>query len=70
MFRLIFLPVRLVRLGVRLAGVKGSLLLLVGIGVGLLVAPTTGAQMRARLMERLEGGPVDPERIPAEDLSL
>ena len=53
MFRLLFFPLRLVRLGIRVAGVRNSLLLLIGVGVGLLIAPTTGRDLRARLASRL-----------------
>ena len=34
-------------------GVRGSLLLLVGVGIGLLVAPQRGAQLRAQLLARM-----------------
>jgi hypothetical protein len=68
MFKLLFLPVKVVRLITKLAGVKGSLLLVVGIGIGLLVAPQTGKQLRAKLQAKL-AGVADP--LPADqDLSL
>jgi hypothetical protein len=48
---------------VRVIGYRRVALLLVGVGVGLLVAPVSGAEMRRRLRDRLEalGGhpPVD-----------
>lgn len=65
MFPLIFLPVRLMRTFVRLSGVRGVLLLAIGVGIGLLIAPTSGARLRAKLMAKLEEramvGPPIPE---------
>ena len=52
--KLVVLPVKATRTFVRLAGVRGALLLAVGVGIGLLVAPTSGARLRARLRNRLE----------------
>jgi hypothetical protein len=67
-FKLIALPFRAVRLFFKLSGVKGGLLFGLGVAVGLLVAPQTGPELRARLQARL-GGP-DPV-IPSEaDLTL
>lgn len=54
MFRLLFFPLRLIRFGIRIAGVKNSLLLLIGVGIGLLIAPTTGQELRAKLAAQLE----------------
>lgn len=67
LFRLLFLPVRVVvgsaRLGVktgyragRLLGFRRMVVFAAGVGVGLLVAPVTGAEARARLREWLDGG--------------
>ena len=67
LIRLAFLPVRLLlgtaKLGVktgyrsgRLVGYRRLTVLAVGIGIGILVAPSSGAQTRARLMALLEGG--------------
>ena len=53
MLRLILFPLRLVRAGIRLAGIKNSLMLLIGVGIGLLVAPTTGRELRSRLAAQL-----------------
>jgi hypothetical protein len=71
-FKLLFLPFRIVRLLLRITGVKGGILLAIGVGVGLLVAPRKGAELRAdlqaRLSERTGGG---AERVPADrDASL
>jgi hypothetical protein len=49
------LPVRVTALGARRLGAVGVVTLLVGIGIGMLVAPTSGAQLRARL-RTLVGG--------------
>ena len=53
MFKLLFMPFRLVIGFFKLSGVRGSLLLLVGVGIGLLVAPQRGAQLRAQLLARM-----------------
>jgi hypothetical protein len=53
-FRLLLFPLRLVRTVIRIVGVKNSLFLLIGVGIGLLVAPTTGQDLRARLAAQLE----------------
>lgn len=72
MFKLLFLPFRLVRLLLRITGVKGGILLAIGVGVGLLIAPRKGAELRAdlqaRIAERTGGG---ADRVPADlDASL
>ncbi len=58
MIRLLLLPVRLplktARMALRLTGLSNTLMLAVGVGVGLLIAPTSGAEMRRRLKERLD----------------
>lgn len=65
MFKLLFLPIRLVVCLLKLSGVKGVLLLVLGVAIGLLVAPKRGAQLRAELQARLAearsgaGVPVD-----------
>jgi hypothetical protein len=61
-FKLLLLPFRLVVLFFKLAGLKGGLLFLIGVAVGLLVAPQTGPELRARLQAKLAG--------PAGDLPL
>ena len=53
MFKLLFMPFRLAIGFLKLSGVRGSLLLLVGVGIGLLVAPQRGAQLRAQLLARM-----------------
>lgn len=67
MFRLLFFPIRLslriLRLSVRLTGVSNALVLGIGVLIGLAVAPTSGAEFRKRMQERLDerrgGGSVD-----------
>ncbi len=58
MFRLLFFPIRLSlkipRLSVRLTGVSNALVLAIGVLVGLLLAPTSGAEFRRRLQERMD----------------
>ena len=54
MFTLLFLPVKVLRWFLKLSGVRGGLLLAIGIAVGVLVAPERGAVMRARLRARIE----------------
>lgn len=65
MFTLLFLPFKLIRWFLKLSGVRGGLLLAIGIGIGILIAPERGAVMRERLrarLEELQNGPV-PETI-------
>ena len=68
MFKVLFFPIRALILFFKLSGVKGGILFLLGIVVGLLVAPQTGPELRARiqakLADRTGGVPAD------EDLSL
>jgi hypothetical protein len=65
MFTLLFLPFKLAIAFLKLSGFKGLLLLLLGVGIGLLIAPQRGAQLRAQLQARLEearhaaGAPVE-----------
>lgn len=54
MFTLLFLPFRILRWFLRLSGVRGGLLLAIGVGIGLLIAPERGVIMRERLRARLE----------------
>ena len=54
MLWLITLPLRLVRSVIRFVGFKNSLFTLIGVGIGLLVAPTTGREARERLAAQLE----------------
>jgi len=51
---LITLPLRIVRSVIRFVGLKNTLFTLVGVGIGLLVAPTPGRELRARLAAQLE----------------
>lgn len=55
--------VKLTHRSLRLLGYRRLFLLGVGIAVGMLLAPTTGAELRAKLRELLDGlqgaGPVD-----------
>ena len=70
MFKLLFLPIRLTIGFLKLSGVKGTLFLLLGVGVGLLIAPQRGAQLRAQLRSKLEAAR-SGAGLPAEaDLSL
>lgn len=54
LLRLLFSPVKIVLLIARVMGYNRFVVFLLGVGVGLLVAPTTGAEMRARLQAQLE----------------
>ena len=54
LFRLAFLPPKLGLRIARLVGVRRLVVFGAGVGVGLLVAPTTGAETRARLQQALE----------------
>ena len=54
MLWLITLPLRIVRSVIRFVGLKNTLFTLVGVGIGLLVAPTPGRELRARLAAQLE----------------
>lgn len=72
LLRLVFSPVKVVLLIARVMGYNRFIVFLLGVGVGLLVAPTTGAEMRARLRAEIEArtqgagpaaptGPITPE---------
>jgi hypothetical protein len=62
--RLPFLPFKLLRTLVKVVGVKNSLFVVAGVAIGLLVAPTPGAELRAKLLDRLVGPPsVPPEPV-------
>lgn len=65
-FKLVFFtattPFRVVRLPIKILGLRGALALALGVGIGIVVAPRTGTETRARLRERYEewqvqGGP-------------
>jgi hypothetical protein len=49
-------PVRMSARSVRLVGFRGLLFLIVGIGIGLLLAPEPGRDLRLKLQKLLEGG--------------
>jgi len=53
-FTLLFLPFKLAIGLLKLSGVKGLVWLALGVGIGLLVAPQRGAQLRAQLQSRLD----------------
>lgn len=53
MLKILLFPFRALFLFFKLAGVKGGLLFLIGIAVGLLVAPQTGPELRARVQAKL-----------------
>lgn len=64
MFKVLLFPFRTVIVFFKLAGVRGGLLFLIGIAVGLLIAPQTGPELRARIQAKLAdraGG------LPAEE---
>ena len=54
-------PFKATRTFVKLAGVRGALLLAVGVAIGLLIAPTSGARLRAKLKARLQAPSSVPE---------
>ena len=63
--KVLLFPVKTVVLFFKLSGVKGGLLFGLGVLIGLLVAPQTGPELRARIQARLAGGgePVDGDLI-------
>ena len=66
MFKILLLPFQAIRLFFRLSGVKGGLLFGLGVLVGLLVAPQTGPELRARLQAKLAGArdlPVEADLV-------
>ncbi|CAN5127469.1 hypothetical protein BH23ACT2_BH23ACT2_22590 [soil metagenome] len=54
MFKLLFLPIRLTIGFLKLSGIKGLFFLALGVGVGLLIAPQRGEQLRTELLTRLD----------------
>jgi hypothetical protein len=54
LFRLFFSPLRIALFFARVLGYSRFGLFLLGVVVGLLVAPTTGVELRAKLRERIE----------------
>lgn len=72
LIRLIFLPAKVgvgsAKLGVktgyragRVLGYRRLTVFAVGVGVGLLVAPVTGAELRDRIRQALDGGAGEPD---------
>lgn len=55
LLRLLFSPLRIALFLARVVGYNRVLVFLLGVAVGLLCAPTTGAELRVRLREQLEG---------------
>ncbi len=55
-FRLGGIPARVSGRAVKLVGVRGWLFLVVGVVVGLLLAPVTGRELRLKLQATLSGG--------------
>lgn len=55
LLRLLFSPLRIALFIARVVGYNRVLIFLLGVAVGLLCAPTTGAELRDRLREQLEG---------------
>jgi hypothetical protein len=68
MFKVLTFPFTLLRLFFKLTGVKGGILFGLGLLVGLLLAPQTGAELRAAIQAKLEGR--EPGVPADEDLSL
>ena len=68
MFKVLLFPFRLIIIFFKLSGVKGGVLFGLGVLVGLLLAPQTGPELRARLLSRLGEGRGGLPRD--EDLSL
>ena len=64
MSTLLKFPFKSVRTFVRLAGIKGALLLAVGVAIGLLIAPTSGARLRAKLKAKVAAAGGRPEYDP------
>ena len=65
MFKLLFLPFKLLIGFLKLSGVKGALLLAIGVGIGLLVAPQRGEVLRARLRARIDEARGEPMPVEA-----
>ena len=55
LFRLAFLPVKILLFVARTLGYTRFALFVIGVFVGLWLAPSTGAEFRARLRELVEG---------------
>lgn len=70
MFKLLLLPFKLVIGFLKVSGVKGALLLAIGVGIGLLIAPQRGSVLRARLAQKLRESNGSSGLPADEDLSL
>ena len=64
MFKLIFLPFRMAIGFVKLAGIWGTLLFAVGVAVGMLIAPTSGARLRAKIQAQVSAARSAVEPTP------
>lgn len=56
---MLLMPFKFARTFVRIAGIRGVFFLAVGVGIGLLIAPTSGARLRAKLRDRLAAAGVE-----------
>ena len=59
-------PVRTTRFVVRVGSIRGWVLFVVGIALGLLLAPVTGQQLRAKLQAMLDGGGSSDDQLQAK----
>ena len=64
LFRLLFSPVKIVLIIARAMGYNRFVIFLLGMAVGLLVAPTTGAELRARIRAEVEARRAVPPGAP------
>lgn len=60
MLKVLLFPFRALILFFKLSGVKGGMLFLLGLAVGLLIAPQTGPELRARIQAKLAARNIDP----------
>ena len=62
LFRLLTLPLRLTFVVAKIMGYNRFVIFLIGVGVGLLLAPTTGAELRDKLRAQVDArtGGQDP----------
>ena len=65
MLKVLLFPFRAIIVFFKLSGVKGGILFGLGVLIGLLIAPQTGAELRARLGARIAGSddPVDGDLL-------
>jgi hypothetical protein len=69
-FKLLLLPFKIVIGFLKLSGVKGGILLAIGVAIGLLIAPQRGSVLRARLAQKLRESNATSGLPADEDLSL